>query len=277
MKKDCLYIGSVFHKRFEPKIHELRYRVFTLFADLDHLEFIAKNNRLFSLNSFNLVSFHESDYGDPKTSKSSGLKERLLDLLNTNGVDATKVKSIQVLTYPRILGFVFNPLTVFYCYGENNKHMALIYEVRNTFSERHNYIFTVPENGSFNDLHSAKKCFHVSPFFDQQGHYEFSIVAPDKKTAVTIGYIHAGRTRLVACFSGKQQEISDKALFALSLKMPFMTLKVMGGIIFEAIKLKLKGLYIYSHVDKHAYQSSEALAITKKQKSLQKGTPYEKY
>lgn len=277
MKKDCLYIGTVFHKRFEPKIHELRYSVFTLFADLDHLEFIARNNRLFSLNKFNLVSFHEADYGDPKTSKLSSLKIRLLKLLKSNGVDTKKVASIKVLTYPRILGFVFNPLSVFYCYDENNKHIALIYEVCNTFAERHNYIFTVPENGTFNDLHSAKKCFHVSPFFDQQGHYEFSIVEPDKKAAVTIAYKHAGKTRLIACFSGQQQKINDKALLTLTLKMPFMTLKVMGGIIFEAIKLKSKGLRVYSHLDKHVYQSSEALTLENKQKSLQKGTPDEKY
>tara|TARA_R110002096_G_scaffold257381_1_gene450760 strand:+ start:80148 stop:80972 length:825 start_codon:yes stop_codon:yes gene_type:complete len=265
MTKDCLYIGTVFHKRYAPKKHELKYKVFTLFADLDQLHNTAKKNRLFSLNRFNLVSFHEADYGNPNSSKSTDLKERLLELLASNGIDTSRVETIKVLAYPRVLGFAFNPLTVFYCYGKNDKNVAVIYEVRNTFSERHNYIYAVPDNATFKDQHTAEKCFHVSPFFDRQGTYNFSLVQPDEKVAVTIDYEHSGQSRLTACFSGNRKEISDRALLELSLKMPFMTLKVMGGILIEAIKLKLKGLKIYPHSDRHAYQSSEALTITKKQ------------
>jgi len=270
MTQDCLYIGTVFHKRYEPKTHELRYKVFTLYSDLDDLASIAKNNRLFSLNKFNLVSFHEADYGDPETSKSANLKERLLTLLSANNIDASRVKSIKVLTYPRILGFVFNPLSVFYCYGENDRNIAIIYEVRNTFSERHNYIYAVPENGTFNEKHAAKKSFHVSPFFDQQGHYEFSIIPPAEKVAVTIDYKHSGSSRLTACFSGRRQKITDKALLLLSLRMPFMTLKVIGGILYEALKLKLKGIKVYQHAGHHSYQSSEALLMARKQKNKPK-------
>lgn len=270
MTKDCLYIGTVFHKRFAPKTHELRYNVFTFYADLDHLASIAENNRLFSLNKFNLVSFHEADYGDPETSNSASLKERLLSLLSANGIDASKVKSIKILTYPRILGFVFNPLSVFYCYGENDLNIAIIYEVQNTFAERHNYIYAVPEKGTFKETHFAKKSFHVSPFFDQQGYYEFSITPPDEKASVTINYKQAEITRLTACFSGRRQKITDKTLLLLGIKMPFMTLKVMGGILYEALKLKLKGIKVYQHLGHHSYQSSEALLIAKKQKNKAK-------
>jgi uncharacterized protein len=263
--KDCLYIGTVFHKRYTPKIHELRYNVFTLFADLDQLGNIAKKNRLFSLNRFNLVSFHEADYGNPSASKSVGLKEKMLDLLADNEIDTSKIDTIKVLAYPRVLGFAFNPLTVFYCYGKDNKNIAVIYEVRNTFSERHNYIYAVPDNATFKDQHTAKKCFHVSPFFDQQGTYNFSLVQPDEKIAVTIDYKNSEQSRMTACFSGARQKISDRALLSLSFRMPLMTLKVMGGILFEAIKLKLKGLKIYPHSERHAYQSSQAQMMRKKQ------------
>ena len=263
--KDCLYIGTVFHKRHTPKKHELRYNVFTLFADLDQLDNIAKKSRLFSLNRFNLISFHEADYGNPNATKSVDLKEKMLDLLAESEIDTSKVETIKVLAYPRVLGFAFNPLTVFYCYGKDNKNIAVIYEVRNTFSERHNYIYAVPDNATFKDQHTAKKCFHVSPFFDRQGTYNFSLVKPDEKIAVTIDYKCSEQSRMTACFSGSRQEISDRVLLILSLKMPFMTLKVMGAILFEAIKLKLKGLRVYPHSERHAYQSSQAQMMSKKQ------------
>ncbi|MDG1438827.1 MAG: DUF1365 domain-containing protein [Emcibacteraceae bacterium] len=265
MTKNCLYIGSVFHKRFAPKKHELRYNVFTLFSDLDALNDIANETRFFSLNRFNLVSFHETDYGDPNEAQSAGLKQRLHNLLNQNDIDAEKISTIKVLAYPRVLGFAFNPLTVFYCYGENDKNIAIIYEVRNTFSERHNYIYAVPDGASFKDQHIAQKCFHVSPFFDSKGTYNFSLVLPDEKVAVTIDYKNAEQARLKACFSGSRAEFSDRVLLKLCLKMPFMTLKVMGGILYEAIKLKLKGLQVHPHSEPHKYQSTKAITINKKQ------------
>jgi DUF1365 family protein len=268
MTKNCLYIGTVFHKRFAPKEHEFRYNVFTLFADLDDLADIAKENRLFSLNRFNLVSFHEADYGNPDTAKSNGLKSRIFDLLTENEIDTFQIKTLKVLAYPRILGFAFNPLTVFYCYGENDKNIAVIYEVRNTFSERHNYIYTVPEGTTFQDQHTAQKCFHVSPFFDRDGTYEFSLVQPDEKVAVTINYKHSGLPRLIAGFSGKRVKIYDGILLKLCFKIPFMTLKIIGGILYEAIKLKLKGLQVYPHCEPHSYQSSKAQNIEKKKNKI---------
>ena len=270
MSSDCLYIGSVFHKRYTPKKHEFKYNVFTIFADLDQLDSITKKSHFFSINRFNLVSFHEADYGDPSSSKILGLKERLLVLLEKNQIDASQVEKIKVLAYPRVLGFAFNPLTVFYCYGKDDKNIAIIYEVRNTFSERHNYIYSVPGDASLKDSHTAKKCSHVSPFFDRQGTYNFSLDQPDEKVSVTINYEHDEILRLTAGFSGDRKEISDQALLALSFKMPFMTLKVMGGILIEAVKLKFKGLKIFPHPESHAYQSSKVVIMTKKNDKVQR-------
>jgi len=270
MTSDCLYIGTVFHKRHTPKKHEFKYNVFTIFADLDQLENITQKSYFFSINRFNLVSFHEADYGDPSSSKIGSLKERLLLLLAKNKIDVSQVEKIKVLAYPRVLGFAFNPLTVFYCYGKNKKNIAIIYEVRNTFSERHNYIYSIPKNASLKDNHTAKKCFHVSPFFDRQGTYNFSIVQPSEKVKVTIDYEHDGQTRLTAGFSGNRKEISDQVILSLSFKMPFMTLKVMGGILVEAVKLKLKGLKVFPHPEKHRYQSSKVVMMTKKNDKIQR-------
>lgn len=258
MMDACLYIGTVFHKRFTPKVHKLKYRVFTMFADLDEMKDLSKKNRFFSHNKFNLVSFHDADYGDPTTPTDATLKDRLFGLLNDNEICVDNIKNIKVLAYPRVLGFAFNPITVFYCFGAKDEHLAVIYEVRNTFGQRHNYIFRVPEGSSFEACHQSKKSFHVSPFFDREGSYNFRLRTPDEKVAVTINYGHLDELRLIACFSGKRQSFDDHELLASSLKMPFMTLKVVAGILFEALILKLKGLEVFKHSKDHIYQSTPA-------------------
>ncbi len=258
MSNACIYTGAVFHKRFSPKPHELTYKVFSMLADLDELEALSKSRKYFSLNRFNLVSFHETDYGNPDRDPNVSLKNHLLGLLGENGINANLVERIQVLAYPRLFGFAFNPLTVYFCYGVDEEHIAIIYEVRNTFSERHNYIFKVPAGSRFSAPHNADKCFHVSPFFDRQGTYHFTLTEPVEDISISINYKKADEPRLKACFKGERQDFSDRILLASSLKTPFMTLKVIGGILFEALRLKLKGLQVFRHPEKHDYQSSPA-------------------
>ncbi len=256
MSEACLYKGSVFHKRYAPKVHTLKYKVFTLFADLDKIEDLAKSCRLFSYNKFNVISFYERDFGNPEASDNKTLKERMLDLLEQNSVDSSDIEKIMILAYPRVFGYVFNPLTVYYCYGHNEQHVAIIYEVRNTFSERHNYIYSVPDGGCFEDAHRAQKKFHVSPFFDSAGEYQFRLKNPEKNISVLIDYKHEGNPRLRACFNGHRRKFNDRELFDCATNIPFMTLKVFVGILYEAAKLKFKGLRVFSHTKKHVYQSS---------------------
>ena len=259
----CIYKGSVFHKRFSPKQHHLKYNVFTLFADIDDLEALSDQSKLFSLNKFNLMSLYEKDYGDPNDDSGQRLKERLLSLLSESGISAVKVRKIKLLTYPRINGFVFNPLTVFYCYGDDNTHLALIYEVRNTFGERHNYIYEVPKGKTFNDAHQTQKCFHVSPFFDRDGGYKFKINDPDETASILIDYYKDREMLMTANFIGKKITWSDKTVLSLCLSAPFMTIKVVAGILFEATRLKIKGLKVFSHPENHKYQSTLAVQSTK--------------
>ncbi len=265
MTKACLYSGQVFHKRFSPKQHELTYSVFSMFVDLDELKELSASRKYFSLNRFNLVSFYEGDYGNPVRPAHISLKNHLLGLLGENGINANLVDRIKVLAYPRLFGFVFNPITVYFCYGEGDEHIAIIYEVRNTFAERHNYIFEVPLGSSFAAPHNADKCFHVSPFFDRQGTYYFSLTEPGDLIAISINYKKGDEPRLKACFKGVRQDFSDQNLLSCALKTPFMTLKVIGGILFEALRLKAKGLKVFRHPEKHVYQSSQAKLNIKKQ------------
>lgn len=255
-----IYKGQVFHKRFSPKEHQLKYKVFTLYADVDELEELDKSLKFFSLNRFNFMSLYEKDYGDPRL-KEKSLKSKLLDLLDQVSIERDKIKSIKMLTYPRVNGYVFNPLTVFYCFGENDEHLAIIYEVRNTFRERHNYIYPIPEGKSFNDVHHVDKCFHVSPFFDRKGEYRFKIEEPGKSASVIIDYLHNGEMLMTANFIGEAIELTDKEVFFLCLRAPFMTMKVFAGILYEAIKLKLKGIKVVKHPEKHTYQSTIAVGV----------------
>ena len=269
MADACIYKGQVFHKRFLPKEHQLKYNVFTLYADIDELEALDQSSKLFSLNRFNLMSLYEQDYGDPEH-KDISLKDKILDLLSQVSIERSSVKSIKILTYPRINGYVFNPLTVFYCFGHDDQHLALIYEVRNTFKERHNYIYPVAEGKTFNDVHHVDKCFHVSPFFDRNGEYRFKIEEPSETARVIIDYLHEGEMLMTANFVGRSIELSDRNILKLCLKAPFMTIKVFAGILYEALKLKLKGIQVFKHPEKHAYQSTVAVGVNNNMSSKYK-------
>jgi len=261
MALSALYEGTVFHKRYTPKKHILNYRVFTLLIDIDELKSIDKRLRFFSFNRFNLVSFYERDYGDPKELNQTPIRERTLNLLQTNNIDTQKITTIKMLTYPRILGFSFNPLTVFYCTDNNNVPIAIIYEVRNTFGERHNYIYKIPKDTDLTESHAAEKCFHVSPFFKTDGTYTFKLSDIAETISVTINYTAENTKRLDAGFNGRHLVLTDKNLLKLCLKIPFMTLKVVSGILFEAFILWVKGIPVVKHAKSHAYQSTPAILI----------------
>jgi len=274
--RSAFYEGTVFHKRYVPKPHTLRYRVFNILIDLDELDSVHRHNRFFSVNRFNLISFHESDHGDPETASSEPLKIRIFDLLKSNDIDTRQITKIELLTYPRILGFVFNPLTIIYCKSNSGELLTIIYEVRNTFGERHNYIYNPDEMHDIGKPHQAEKCFHVSPFFDRSGSYSFRLKEPGEKVAANIDYSADGEKRLTANFAGARRELNNRSTLSLFFKLPFMTLKVVGGILFEALKLWAKGLKVFSHPGGHAYQSTTAVpAINQNQSKDMMDTPHD--
>ena len=148
MTNSCIYNGSVIHKRFKPKEHFFKYKVFSLFIDLSELEELNKNLKFFSFNKFNLISFHEKDHGE--RDGSSLLNWVKLNLINNN-ISTENIK-IKLLCYPRIFGYVFNPLSVFYVYNNNNDLISVLYEVKNTFGEQHTYVFKVKNAVSYTHL-----------------------------------------------------------------------------------------------------------------------------
>ena len=232
-----IYNGTVIHKRFKPKIHYFKYKVFSLLIDLSELEYLSKKIKFFSHNRFNLVSFYEKDHGNRDgSSLIMWVKKNLED----NNIDSKNIK-VKLLCYPRILGYVFNPLSVFYIYSENEKLISILYEVKNTFGEQHTYIFKV-ENDQNLYQHNCSKKFHVSPFIEMNCKYFFRLLKPGEKISVIIDQYQTDEKILYASQDGKRVDFNSKELIKSYLKHPLMTFKIIIAIHFEAFKLWSKGI-----------------------------------
>jgi DUF1365 family protein len=173
MINSAIYNGQVIHKRFKPKVHYFKYKVFSLLLDLSELEILDKKVNFFSFNKFNLISFHEKDHGERD---GSSLKLWVQKNLKKNNIQNTDIK-IKILCYPRIFGFVFNPLSVFYVYNLEDQLISILYEVKNTFGEQHTYIFKVLKDTNLIQNNCSKK-FHVSPFIEMNCNYFFRLLKP---------------------------------------------------------------------------------------------------
>ena len=231
-----IYNGTVIHKRFKPKKHFFRYKVFSLFVDLSELNTLEKKISFFSYNNFNLVSFFDKDHGNRD---GSSLVEWVKKNLKENGINSEEIK-VRLLCYPRILGYVFNPLSVFYVYDKNENLISILYEVKNTFGEQHTYIFKV-NNGQLLQ-HNCSKKFHVSPFIEMNCDYFFKILKPSEKISVIINQYQLNEKILYASQDGIRVAFTSSELIKSYLKHPLMTFKIISAIHFEAFKLWVKGI-----------------------------------
>ena len=232
-----IYNGAVIHKRFKPKKHFFRYSVFSLLIDLSELEDLNKRIKFFSLNKFNLVSFYEKDHGHRD---GSSLVEWIKKNLNENGINSKDIR-IKLLCYPRIFGYVFNPLSVFFVYDSSEKLISILYEVKNTFGEQHTYIFKVKDDANLFQHYCSKK-LHVSPFIEMNCNYFFRILKPGEKISVIIDQYQTDEKILYASQDGKRVDFTSKELLKSYLKHPLMTFKIISAIHYEAFKLWTKGI-----------------------------------
>ena len=236
LKSSKIYVGKVIHRRFKPKNHYFKYRVFSLLIDLDDLNEIDNKIKLFSYNKFNIISFFDKDHGDRDgTSLKNWVKKKLENI----GVDNKEIK-IKLFCYPRILGYVFNPLSVFFIYDKNDKIISIFYEVKNTFGEQHTYIFKAEDSETLRN--SCVKKFHVSPFIDMECNYKFRVNKPSDKISIIIDQSDNDGKLLFASQDGTAKEFSNKNLFVSYIFHPLMTFKVIVAIHYEAFKLWLKGI-----------------------------------
>ena len=238
INNSCIYNGKVIHRRFKPKKHYFKYNVFSLLIDLSELEIIDKEIKFFSYNKFNLISFFDSDHG-PRNG--TCLKEWVKRNLEKNNIFNKYIK-IKLLCYPRILGYVFNPLSIFFIYDENNYLISILYEVKNTFGEQHTYFFKIDRN--FNNLieNTCDKKFHVSPFIEMNCRYFFKVLNPQNKLSVVINQNDENGKILYASQDGFKKELNSKNLIFSYASHPLMTFKIISAIHFEALKIWLKGI-----------------------------------
>lgn len=238
----ALYVGRVRHHRFRPKPHALSYAVFWALLDLDEIDGLAARLRLFSRNRFNLYSFRDADYGDRS---GSPLRSQAEAALASAGI-AFDGGPIRLLTMPRILGYAFNPISTYFCYGRDGSLRATIYEVHNTFGEIHSYV--APAGSDAAPLRqSARKVFHVSPFMGLSMRYAFQVEPPRERVALAIDG-HDDEGRLIATsLSGKRRDLSDATLLRLLVSHPLLTLKVTAAIHWHALRLLAKRIRWQPH------------------------------
>ncbi len=233
--KSALYFGRVMHHRVRPFGHRFTYRVFSLLADLDELERIGKRLPFFSHNRWNLLSLWDRDMGARDgTPPRDWIDRQLSDAgLPTGG-------PVRVFCFPRVLGYVFNPIILWFCYDRDEKLMAVVYEVSNTFRQHHAYLLPV-EDAPEVVSHAFDKHFYVSPFIEMGVSYRTKVKAPDKTYSLSILEGNDEGRLLYAAHSGARAELGWRSFFRAAFGYPLLTFKIIGGIHWEALRLWLKG------------------------------------
>jgi len=244
-----LYVGRVMHRRLRPFGHRFDYRVFSMLIDIDRIAEAAASSRLFSYNRFNLFGYYDRDHGPRDAGRTPrSLRQWLEGHLELAGIDIDNGR-IMLLCFPRVLGYVFNPLSIYFCYRPDESIAAILYEVHNTFGDRHVYLFRIDgsdnacPNGSRSAVltHATDKVLHVSPFIDMTPRYRFRLRPPGDKLSILIRESDAGGDLLLATLHGSAVPFGDRSLAKLFITHPLMTLKVIGAIHWQALRLWWKG------------------------------------
>jgi hypothetical protein len=229
-----LYSGVVTHARLKPRRHRLRYALFMLLLDLDKIDDLAARSRLFARNRWGLLSFRDADHGD-----GSGGSLRVWAESHLARAGLPVGGPIRLLAMPRVLGLGFNPLSVWFCHRKDGTLSALIYEVRNTFGEKHSYLIAADHAAVVRQV--CEKGFFVSPFMDMDLTYGFRIAPPGERVSIGVEVKDAEGVVLSAAFAGRRAPFTDGALWGAWLSHPWMTLGVLAAIHWEALKIWLKG------------------------------------
>lgn len=242
----ALYPARVMHRRMVAPFYRFVYRVFYLLLDIDRIDEVAAGLRLFSHNRFNLLSFHDRDHG---SNRADALRSWAEEVLCSARIDLAGGR-IRLLCMPRLLGYAFNPISLWYCEHADGSLRAVIAEVRNTFGEKHCYLLA--SNGKpmpYMQPYETEKCFHVSPFFDLVGHYRFTLSEPADQLRVLIHETRDGLPILDATLAAERRALNDGNVLKQVLMLPLMTFKVVVGIHWEALKIWIRGARFHAKPD----------------------------
>ena len=237
VSSSALYVGEVVHQRSRTFDHRLRYRLWMVLADLDELDGLQARLRLLGRARFGLITLRTGDHGDRS---GRPLRAQVEGHLAEAGIDIAG-GPIRLLTMPRILGYGFNPISVFFCHMPDGALAALLYEVTNTFHERHSYLVAVPADRTGAVRQTVEKQLFVSPFMDRDLTYDFTVRPPGEAVSVVVAVRRGDTPILTASFAGQRRPLTDRQLLRAFLTHPLLTWKVTWGIHWEAAKMMLKG------------------------------------
>ncbi|WP_398481628.1 DUF1365 domain-containing protein [Tardiphaga sp.] len=235
----ALYFGDVMHARLKPMGHRFTYRVMSLLIDLDRLDDADRTSRLFGVNRAALYSFHEKDHGERDGSSLRAYAQRCAA---AHGIDLTGGR-VELLCYPRLLGYTFNPLSVYFCHHADGTLALIIYEVRNTFGDIHSYVLPIAD-GEQTDAGIRQvqdKLFYVSPFIEKAMRYHFRVSPPADEVKLRILETDSEGPLLAATFHGRRTALTSRALLRSFVGLPLVTFKIMAAIHWEALRLWIKG------------------------------------
>jgi DUF1365 family protein len=238
-----LYKTTIIHKRFRDFKNQFRYFVLSMFLDHDELIDLAKEIKAFSFNKFNIFSYYEKDHG---YRDGRSLRVFVEDFLKLNQIKFQKLK-INIMCFPRIFGYVFNPISIIYCY-EDQKLLAIFYEVKNTSNEQHTYCFAGNNKGNIDKFkHECDKNFYVSPFIGMKARYKFKNLSPHNKMYVGIDLFDKENNKiLTATQYGMKISLNSFILLKELITNPLITIKVIFAILYEATIIIFKGGNYYA-------------------------------
>jgi DUF1365 family protein len=245
--KSSLFSTTILHERYHEFKHKFRYFIVSLLIDHDEIMFLSANVKFFSYNKFNIFSFYEKDHG---YRDGRNLREYVEDNLKSNKIIFENLK-IKITCLPRIFGYAFNPLSIIYCYNQNQL-IAIFYEVKNTSNEQHTYLFASNISEETNIYrHKCNKNFYVSPFIGMKALYKFKNTLSDNKMSIIIDLFDENNKKiLTASQFGKKIKFNSFTLFRQLIINPLVTIKVIFAILYESIFIVLKGGKYYARKKK---------------------------
>lgn len=253
----CLYKSEVMHRRTAPKRHSFKYRLFMFYLDLDEIESLDRSYNFIGHNRFAPYEFRDDDHYNPSK---TDLKTSIRNYLREQGIE-DPVGKIHLLTHLRTWGHLFNPVSFYFVTAQNGSPICSIAEVGNTFNEQKLFIVKSQTDGRSHT--DTIKNFYVSPFSELDTQFHFKIATPREHMRIAISQSKNGETYFNSVLTGGKSPLTGKSLLMSALQFPLLTLKIVGAIHWQALRLYLKGVPYFRKSENPHLQTNTHPYLTK--------------